>query len=232
MSLNDLMIWKADAAAANPQLAAPRWRLWAEFLALFVIAPAALAAWISAIPLFPAIIGASALGMALLWATPGFHWRELVDLRGLKGQSGLILGFALVATTALTALVWLMVPDQFLWMPRNNPRLWILILIFYPLLSVLGQEILYRALFFQRYGALFPNDAARIMVNGAVFAFAHLLFQHWLPITATFFAGLFFGAVYLRGRSFPLVFILHWIGGGLVFTLGLGRFFYHMTAGV
>lgn len=224
--MTDLLL-KAD----NAPLSASRGRLWAEFMALFVVAPAALAAWIAFIPLFPAIIGMSVVGLALLTLTPGFRWRELVDFSGLKGQGFLILGFTLVSALALSLMVALLAPTRFLELPQERPALWLAILALYPWFSVLGQEILYRTLFFKRYGALFPNDAARIGVNAAVFAFAHLLFQSWVPMAVTFAAGLIFGWAYLRTFSFPLVFVLHWIGGGLVFTLGLGRFFYHGAVG-
>ncbi|MDD2867498.1 CPBP family intramembrane glutamic endopeptidase [Neomegalonema sp.] len=221
------LLWKIDGAP----LSASRRRLWAEFLALYVAAPAALAALIAQVPLFAAIIGTSLLGLALLAITPGFRWRELVDFSGLKGQGRLILGFSLIAAAFLSLMVLWLAPDQLLAMPRQNPRLWIAILMLYPWFSVLGQEILYRTLFFRRYGALLPNDATRILINAAVFAFAHILFQSWVPVAITFAAGLIFGWAYLRAWSFPLVFVLHWIGGGLVFTLGLGRFFYHGAVG-
>lgn len=217
------LLWKS---APRP-LAASRERLWAEFLVLFVAAPAALAVWIAHIPLFMAIVGTSLVGLALLTITPGFRWRELIDFSGLRGQGRLILGFSLIAAAFLTLMVFWLAPDRFLETPRQRPLLWLAILTFYPIFSVLGQEILYRTLFFKRYGAIFPHDGARIVINAAVFAFAHILFATWIPVAITFLAGLIFGWAYVRTQSFPLVFVLHWIGGGLVFTLGLGRFFYH-----
>ena len=95
-----------------------------------------------------------------------------------------------------------------------------------PIFSVLGQTLLYRPLFFRRYGKLFPRDDVALFVNAALFSLAHLMFEHVLVLVITFLGGLIFGRIYQRTESFLLVFILHWIGGGLVFTVGLGWLFY------
>jgi membrane protease YdiL (CAAX protease family) len=105
--------------------------------------------------------------------------------------------------------------------------MWLAILALYPWFSVLGQEIVFRPLFFHRYGSLFPSPAMRIVVNALVFALAHVFFKNWVAPVMTFFGGLMFAWVYERSESFPAVFIMHWIAGGLVFTMGLGLFFYH-----
>ncbi len=44
-----------------------------------------------------------------------------------------------------------------------------MILLFYPVLSALPQEIVFRPLFFRRYGAILPDAHAGIVVNAALF---------------------------------------------------------------
>ena len=62
------------------------------------------------------------------------------------------------ATAAVAALlVWWLVPQQALSLPRRATGLWLAIMALYPLLSALPQELLFRPLFFRRYGALFPS---------------------------------------------------------------------------
>ena len=52
-------------------------------------------------------------------------------------------------------------PGQAFALPRRAPGLWLAILALYPLLSAAPQEILFRVLFFRRYGALFPSRGWR-----------------------------------------------------------------------
>ena len=204
-----------------------RLQLWLEFVAFYVLAPAALYVFLPYINLFGTIAATMVVGLVLLHFTDGFTWRHLLDWRSLRG-----LGWTILWTSALTAAVlaivtlWL-VPERFLILPRERPELWLAILALYPWFSVLGQEVIFRPLFFYRYGALFPSDSVRILVNAIVFAAAHLFFQNWIAPVMTFAGGLLFAWVYQRSLSFPAVFIMHWIAGGLVFTLGLGLFFYH-----
>ena len=51
----------------------------------------------------------------------------------------------------LTVAVALWARDIFLFLPRNLPSLWCMILVFYPLVSVYPQGIIYRAFVFRRY---------------------------------------------------------------------------------
>ena len=202
-------------------------RLWLEFAAFYVLAPVALYLFLPFVNLYAAIAGVTLIGLALLHGTPGFAWRELWDGRSLRGTGPLLLWTGALTAMVLTAATLLLVPHRLLWMPREQPGLWLAILALYPWFSVLGQEVIFRPLFFRRYGHLFASDGMRILVNAAVFAAAHIFFRNAVAPVMTFAGGLLFAWAYQRTRSFPLVFLMHWIAGGLVFTLGLGRFFYH-----
>nr|WP_242468692.1 CPBP family intramembrane glutamic endopeptidase [Rhodovibrio salinarum] len=97
----------------------------------------------------------------------------------------------------------------------------------YPVLSVIGQEIVFRPLFFRRYGHLIGGPVIRVVLNAGVFSLAHLFYQNWVALTLTFLGGIAFGYAYERSGSFPLVFLMHTLAGQALFTLGLGAFFYH-----
>lgn len=212
----------------HPRARGPgRVRLWLEFTAFYILAPAALYVALPHIDLYAAIACTMVLGLVLLHFTDGFTWRHLWDWRSLRGTGGTILWTSALTAAMLTAMTLWLAPDRFLILPRERPELWLAILALYPWFSVLGQEVIFRPLFFYRYGHLFPSDRARILVNATVFAAAHLFFLNWIAPVMTFAGGLLFAWAYQRDRSFPAVFIMHWIAGGLVFTLGLGLFFYH-----
>lgn len=204
-----------------------RTQLWLEFAAFYILAPIALYFLLPYINLYYAIGITMVIGLILLHFTEGYQWRHLRDWRSLRGLGPTILWTSILTALVLTAVTLWIVPERFLILPKQQPTLWIAILALYPWFSVLGQEIVFRPLFFYRYGRLFPSDTIRILVNAVVFAAAHLFFQNWIAPVMTLAGGLMFAWVYQRSQSFPAVFLMHWIAGGLVFTLGLGLFFYH-----
>ena len=207
-----------------------RARLWAEFVALFVGAPILMAAFFGQYALFAVLWMLAGVAAVLLLLTPGFRWRDL--LRGpVIREWPLILGFTALTAATATAVVHWLTPSSFLGLPRYATGLWFAIMVFYPPLSALPQELIYRSLFFERYGQLFPTKRVAILANGVLFAFGHLFFLNAVTLAATGVTGCVLGWAYLRNRSLPLAWALHAIGGCLVFTLGLGRYFYHGAAG-
>lgn len=205
---------------------ARRARLWLEFLVLFVGVPAAMATVVPVRYAFPLLAAMTVVGVALLALTPGFRWRALIEgPLGPHWRATLIftLGTAIVAT-ALT--LWLR-PAWFLFLPREVPGLWAMILLLYPVLSVIPQELLYRPLFFERYGALLGGPSVAIAVNALCFGLAHAFYANWVAVTLTTVGGAAFAWAYVHARSFPLAVLWHTLAGQLIFTSGLGRFFYH-----
>ena len=208
----------------------PRARLWAEFVVLFGGVPVAMAVFFGQYPLFPVILSLAIVALVLLALTPDFSPREL--LRGpVAGQWKLIAALALAGAALSFGLTLALVPERLLELPRHRPGLWLLILLAYPLLSAAPQELIYRVLFFRRYGALFPSDKLALAANTVAFGFAHLFYMNTLTIGLTVLAGLIFGWVYLRFGSVLLSTVLHGLAGQLVFTSGLGVFFYHGAVG-
>lgn len=222
---------QARAAALIPATVLPlRAALAAEFAVLFVGVPAAMAAFFGRYDLY-AVMGALALAAAtLLSITPGFRWRIALHAP-TRREIGVSLGFVAASAAIVAALVLLLTPHAWLWMPRQRPELWLLIVGFYPWLSALPQELMFRTLFFERYGALFARPWMAVAANGAAFGLSHLFFMNPVAISLTTLGGAALGWIYLRRRSLLLVWALHAIGGLLIFTLGLGGFFYHGAVG-
>lgn len=214
-------------AAALP---ASRARLWTEFLTLFIGAPILMVATFGLFPLFPIIIGFAVLATLLLQITPGWRWSML--LQGpVFGEWRLIALFSAATTATCLAIVFTLIPDRFLSLPLYRPELWLIIMIFYPILSAFPQEIIFRSLFFERYGGLFPGHWSAIAANGFVFGFGHLFFDNWVTIVMTGVGGAIMGWAYLRHRSVGLAWVLHSLAGQILFTIGLGVFFYHGAIG-
>ena len=206
-------------------------RLWFEFAAIYAAAPLAMA-WLVFERIVPAsrMPGAFAalfiLAICLLFATEGFRWRDLMkgrliaDWRALLAYSAVTLGAIYLLTLWLT-------PHALFGFPNRAPEIWTRVMIFYPILSVIPQGIIYRALFFGRYRSLFSSPVQSIVVGALAFGLAHLFFLNWVAVALTVVGGAAFGWAHLERRSFWFGNLLHAIGGWSVFTIGLGRFFYH-----
>ena len=200
-----------------------------EFLLIYAAAPIVMAVFLPAKWMFPALFLITLAGIFLLVATPGFRWREL--LRGWRlafapANLALMLAFALVAAFASYLILRATRPEALFSLIRHRPLLMAMIFALYPWLSALPQEIIYRVLFFRRYASLMPGPRAAILINAALFSFAHLMYWSWIVAILTFAGGIIFAWAYEIRRSFVLAFLLHAIAGWILFAFGMGLYFY------
>lgn len=203
-----------------------------EFAALFLVLPVALA-WARLrggvdVPVIPTLVALAALIGLLQWRDPTFSFRDAMRPRIDRRVLRAILLRAAPGGIALVGVALWLSPDELLAFPRERTRLWALVMVFYPLLSVLPQEFLYRVFLFHRYRGLFPERALPA-VSAAVFGLAHLLFGHWISVALTTVGGLLFATTYARTRCVWTASIEHAVYGQMVFTVGLGRYFYGGT---
>ncbi|WCR11712.1 CPBP family intramembrane metalloprotease [Paracoccus stylophorae] len=205
-----------DALSAHP------WRL-AEFGALYVATPLAIAFLLPPGRIFPALFLFSLAGLLLLWRTGGFDWRSLI--RGNRIPWWEVAGIALATLVSGVAIMWLARPEALFAMVRARPEFLLVIWCLYPLLSALPQELIFRPLFFHRYGAILPHGQAAIAVNAAIFSFAHLMYWSWVVALMTFCGGWIFARAYLR-HGFPAAWLLHAVAGNVLFAVGMGHYFY------
>ena len=110
-------------------------------------------------------------------------------------------------------------------LPKNYFFIWVLVMLIYPILSVIPQEIIFRVLFFERYSCLFKNQFFYLILNSMIFAYIHLVFQNFHAFFITLITSPIFAYAYLN-KSFKTCFLTHTVGGQLVFTYGLGEYFY------
>jgi hypothetical protein len=201
----------------------------AEFAGLYLGLPLVLAFLLPPEAVFPMLAGATLIAMWLLHKTPGFAWPDLTcGWRVLYWKA--VAGFGTIAALVAGGLVWWLVSDQALMLPRRASGLWLMILALDPLVSALPQEIVVRPLFNHRYGGLFSGRHMAVAVNAVVFSLAHLMYWNWVALGLTLAGGLVFSLAYLR-HGFALAVVLHAVAGGILFTSGLGVCFYHGVAG-
>lgn len=193
-----------------------------EFLALFAGGPLLVAASRSKVLL-----------AGLLWCSALLAWRVVrrtqaapfpkADLR--RELRALLVRLALLGPL-LTLAAWLAWPEHFLALPRTRPWLWLAVLAAYPLFSVWPQEVLFRSFLLQRYRPLFGDCAGFVAASALAFGFAHVLYLNPVAVGLSALGGLLFASAYARHRSLALACLEHALYGCLVFTVGLGRFFY------
>ena len=155
-----------------------------------------------------------------------FRWRELVILgisRRQLARDGIIL---LACAACLTGIVLVWTPGKFLNLPRGNPLIWLAICTFYPVFSAYPQEIIYRTYIFRRYRGLFRGKWLLISASGISFSFVHILYYHPISMILTLIAGIYLASTYSRTRSVLYSAILHAVLGVIVFTVGMGEYFW------
>ena len=109
--------------------------------------------------------------------------------------------------------------------PKENPKVWLLVIILYPIFSVIPQEFIYRVFFLQRYkNILSKNLLMNYFINSLVFSYAHIVFQNYHAVIITALVSPIFYYSYEK-KSFSTCILVHSIGGLLIFTYGLGKFF-------
>jgi hypothetical protein len=178
-------------------------------------------------PVFIALLPVLGIIVICLLADPTFSIRrELTRGFGLTTLLSIVAVFA-VAGGAVAYYVAELHPNWFMEFPRNRPETYKKIMLLYPAMSVVVQELVYRTFFFHRYGALFGRAWwLAIVLNGVLFGIGHIVIGTELAVYGTMATGALFAYRYATTRSFWAVFIEHTLWGALVFTVGLGRFFF------
>ncbi|MDO5704841.1 MAG: CPBP family intramembrane metalloprotease [Paracoccus sp. (in: a-proteobacteria)] len=202
-----------------------RWRLGAEFAALYIGAPLAIALFLPPRQMFPALFAFTIAGLILLWFTGRFDWRslfrgwrqipwsEVAALAGLTVVSGVLILWLTGRQGAIFGIL------------RARPEFLLVIWSLYPLLSALPQELIFRPLFFHRYGGLFDNQRQALLANSVIFSFAHLMYWSWIVAAMTLIGGWIFARAYLK-HGFPAAWVLHAVAGNLIFAVGMGVYFW------
>lgn len=233
----------------------------AEFGVVFFGLPGALAWWRYAGPpwgrlwLIPILITAFLVIVLALLRDPTFDRRRVWNWVGARRAWPLVLALFLLPAAMLgLGVAWY---DEragtslLLQFPRERTGLWAFVMAFYPLMSVVPQEVIWRVFVFHRYAGVLDRRrglradpalraAGDAMAPGSgdervswpmvfwsalAFGWMHVVFLNWIAPVLTFLGGLLFGWTYARTRSLGAVWMEHALWGCFIFTIGLGRFF-------
>jgi hypothetical protein len=145
------------------------------------------------------------------------HWHEV--------RSGVLPRFAL-SVAFMIGLVLLLDEARFFQFPRERTDMWAIVMVAYPLVSVVPQEVLYRLFFFERYAPIFKSGWPMMIASGLAFGHAHIVFNNPIAYLMCIAGGVLFSITYVRTRNLSLVWLEHAIYGQFVFTVGLGWYFY------
>lgn len=164
--------------------------------------------------------------IAAMWHYKRVHHTQLFPRITWQDVRTFILPRFAVSAAAMVALAFLLEPARFFQFPLERPTLWFAVMLLYPLISVVPQEVLFRLFFMQRYVPLFGTKWPMLLASGLAFGHAHLLFNNSLAYIMSIIGGVFFAMTYARTRNLSLVWLEHSLYGQWVFTVGLGWYFY------
>lgn len=196
----------------------------AEFFILFVLLPAVYAAGVFHIPKLPVIAGVALYCFITLRHNGGIHLGREMNLSMLRSSARGILIRSLLVFGGALALTCLFFPEWLFGFPKQRPLLWLVVMLLYPILSALPQEFIYRTFMLRRYEPLFGPRT--FWVSALAFGFLHIVYLNAVAVGLSIIAGWMFTRNYEKTRSLAAVAVEHALYGCIVFTIGLGRFFY------
>ena len=198
-----------------------------EFSALFVGVP--LLIYYRLLPNLPIpyLLFAALAAYLVLRSDPSFDFSHLTSWNNFRSQLLPLLVRDAVFLALLGLAVRVFAPQFLFSFLKRAPGFWALVMILYPLVSVYPQELIYRAFFFHRYQPLFGSGIAMILASALAFGFLHIIFGNWLAVILCIVGGFLFSLTYQHSGSLLLACLDHAIFGNFIFTIGLGRFFYH-----
>jgi hypothetical protein len=198
-----------------------------EFVAIFIGVP--LLIYYRVIPNFPIpyLLLAGLAVLLILRNDPSFDSTRLTTWDNAHARIVPLLLRDAVFLVILGLGVRIFAPQLLFSFVKRAPDFWALVMLLYPLVSVYPQELLYRAFFFHRYQPLFGSGWAMPLASALAFGFVHIIFGNWLSIGLCVLGGFLFALTYQQSDSLPLACIDHAIFGNFIFTIGLGRYFYH-----
>ena len=201
--------------------------LWLELVLVFIGLPLLLRSRLIAIPAIPLLLLAATVAGIQLYRW-GFRLAHLTFWPGAR-RLQLVFVRAALCCGAVALCVWWFAPDRLFELITRNPGLWAVIVLLYPLLSVLPQELLFRTYFFHRYRTLFRDDMAMVLASALTFGFVHIIYGNWVSVGLSAIGGVLFSITYIQTGSLMAACVEHAIFGDFLFTIGLGRYFVNLA---
>lgn len=197
-----------------------------DFFVLFMALPLLVYFEILQIPKLAILLLCTLYCMYILWKDPEFERKMLWNFDGLKSHYKEILIRAVMGMIFITIIFALFEPGELFLFLREKPLTWLMIVVLYPLLSVLPQELIYRAYIFHRYRFVLGSGRLMVHLSALCFAFVHIIYFNYPAVFLTYGAGYLFARTYKETRSLLAVSLEHAVYGCFLFTIGLGKYFY------
>lgn len=197
-----------------------------EFLLLFIVIPVIFYFDLLPVRKIVALLVIAGVCVLILALDPDYRLKKLLYRpENSKVRKEIILK-SLAIFAFLGFLVFMMTPESLFEFPRQRPAIWLIVILLYPFLSALPQELIYRELFFHRYEELFSHGRTMVAVSALSFAFLHIIYDNWWAVGLSLAGGFLFARTYEKTGSLWWVAVEHAIYGCLVFTVGMGRYFF------
>jgi membrane protease YdiL (CAAX protease family) len=164
----------------------------------------------------------------------GYAWRQLWNtLQKEQDRAGIVHVVSRFGMNSIGVVLFMffLFPEKLLLFPADEPLRWIAVLLGYPLIMVYPQELFFRLFFVERYGTALGSKKWVVLINGFLFGWVHILYGNWIAVALSTVGGFLFMDTFLRTRSMKLVWLEHALYGNLIFTVGLGEYFYSGWAG-
>jgi len=203
--------------------------LWCELLCFYVAVPFLMFKRVLPNWPIPFLLLAAIGALLVLRSDKSFNQQLLVRHADIGRGFCKVLLYDVPLLLLLGLAVRLFAPQMLFSLVREMPRLWLLVMILYPVFSVYPQELLYRAYFFHRFKPIFGSGPAMIAASALLFGYVHIIFGNWIAVALTAFGGFLFGMTYRKSRSLVLACLEHALFGDFIFTIGIGQFFYHLA---
>lgn len=195
--------------------------LWFEWIILFIALPLALK-WLPVQPLYY-LIGLGALGIFYLLQASTFPSKRFLQWTSINWVNHLLL--FLSVTLVLSLIIYFFKHALWLEFPMAKTEKYLLSLALYPLLSVIPQEVIYRAFYYHRYPRIISNRNLLLLSNSFAFGFSHIIYGNWVAPAGAFLISFIFSIIYLKSKSLPIVCLVHYVYGIMIFTIGFGHYF-------
>ncbi|MCW2309638.1 CPBP family intramembrane glutamic endopeptidase [Rhodobium gokarnense] len=195
-------------------------------LVVVVAAPLLMAGTASQAVRFSAIFLVAAYCLIGLWRAGAVKAYLRPNFRGFFAALPGVLLRSGIAAVAIAGLVYALHPNRLFCIPRANPDLMLIIACFYAFVSVLPQEIAFRAYAAFRLDGLKVAPVPATLLSAAVFGWVHILYGSWISVLLAFIAGIAFYRTYRNSGSILAAWLEHSLYGLAVFAIGLDHLFY------
>ena len=197
-----------------------------EFIVLFILLPVSFAFFPDWFPKIPLRVLVTVICFVVLLRDKSFQRTFLWNQGAIRGywrtlslRSAIILGL-------LLGITYIMTPGNLFIFPRERPQIGLMVMMLYPILSAYAQEMKYRTFIYHRYQSLFKRRSIMIWASTGAFALLHIIYGNGVAVAFSFVGGYLFSKTYADTQSLFVTSLEHAIYGNIVFTVGLGHYFY------